>query len=284
MLYGVLAAGILILLKYIIFIKRSSSDKDMSFLDPVLNPVLQPLLNASPVLVVIGVSFLVSVLITLVYKYMTNQADMKQLKDQQKEFQKRMKELRSNPDEMMKVQKEAMKANMEYMKHSLKPTLVTMLPIILIFTWMAGHMSFEPIYPGEVYSVTAAFKEGAGGKAELQADDGTTLLSEPKQEIKDGSVTWNLKSTDGNHVLTVKLGEAQQQKKVLITKELKYEEQVSLYKHSDVERITVNYNKLKPLGPDFTVPLFNWQPGWLGIYFIFSIVFSLGLRKLLKIY
>ena len=182
---------------------------------------------------------------------------------------------------LMKVQKEAMKANMEYMKQSLKPTLVTMLPIILIFTWMAGHLSFEPIYPGEAYSVTAAFKEGVGGKTELLVGAGTTLVSEAKQDIKDGSVTWNLKSTLGEHVLAVKVGETQQQKKVLITKELKYAEAVSLYQHSDLEKIAVNYNKLKPMGQ---LSLFGWQPGWLGIYFIFSIVFSLGLRKLLKIY
>lgn len=253
----------------------------MAFVDPVLNPVLQPLLNASPVSVIIGVSLLVSVLITLVYKYMTNQNEMKRLKEQQKEFQKRMKELRSNPDEMMKVQKEAMKANMEYMKQSLKPTLITMLPIILIFTWMAGHLSYEPVYPDEQYSITAAFKDGVTGKAELLADEGTKLSSEAAQEIKDGSVTWNLKSDMGEHALTVKVGETQQQKKVLITKELKYEEAVSLYQHSDIEKIAVNYNKLKPLGQ---LSLFGWQPGWLGIYFLFSIVFSLGLRKVLKIY
>ena len=253
----------------------------MSFLDPVLNPILQPLLNASPSLLIILISLVISLIVTAVYKLMTNQEEMKRLKEQQKEFQKRMKELRSHPEEMMKVQKEAMKSNMDYMKHSLKATLITMLPIILIFSWMTGHLSFEPIYPSETYSVTGTFAKGVTGTAQLIPDEGTELSSDAQQQIGNGEVTWRMKSTEGEHVLTVKTGETEQQKKVLITKDLKYEDQVSMFKDSDVEKITINYNKLKPLGD---LSLFGWQPGWLAIYIISSIVFSLVLRKLLKVY
>src|SRR3989344_4844831 len=255
----------------------------MVFLDPVLNPVLQPLLNMSPLLTVVVLALFISLVITLSYKFLTNQSQMKELKEKQKGCQKKMKELRSDSGEMMKMQKEAMSANMEYMKHSLKPTLITMLPIILIFGWMTAHLSFEPIYPGEPYSITAEFTDGVTGQAELVVDEGTELLSETKQDI-NSAVTWNLKSEEGAHLLTVKHGDNEQQKKVLITTELEYEQAISVYPHSSIEKVTVNYNKLKPLGPTFTVPLFNWQPGWLGLYLILSIVFSLALRKWLNIY
>lgn len=253
----------------------------MSFLDPVLNPVLGPLLTKSPLLLILLVSLLISVIITVAYKFLTNQEEMKRLKEQQKDFQKRMKELRQHPEEMMKVQKEAMKSNMDYMKHSLKATLITMLPIILIFSWMSGHLSFEPIYPGETYSVTATFAKVVTGEAELIPDKGTELSSETKQEISNGEVTWRMKSTEGSHDLTIKTADVEQQKKVLITKELVYEGQFASFKGSDIEKITINYNKLKPLGD---LSLFGWYPGWLALYFISSIVFSLGLRKLLKVY
>lgn len=253
----------------------------MSFLDPVLNPLFGALLTKSPFLLIVLVSLVISLIITVVYKFATNQTEMKRLKDKQKEFQQQMKELRSNPQEMMKVQKEAMKSNMDYMKHSLKATLITMLPIILIFSWMAGHLSFEPIYPGETYSVTATFAKGVTGIAELIPDEGTELTSEAKQPIENKEVTWRMKSKEGEHILIVKTDSVEQQKKALITKELKYEDQISLFKGSDVEKITINYAKLKPLGG---LSLFGWYPGWLAIYFISSIAFSLGLRKLLKVY
>lgn len=256
----------------------------MAFLDPVLNPIFQPLLSISPLLAVVIISLVISVIITLVYKYFTNQEEMKRLKDQQKEFQGKLKELRTKPEEMMKVQKEAMKSNLEYMKHSFKPTLITMLPIILIFGWMNAHLAFEPIYPGETFSVTAYFKEGMAGKAQLTADEGMELVSEKEAEIAEGKATWNLKGSGGVHFLTVKMGDVQQQKKVVVTEELNYENPLSTFQHSDLEKITINYNKLRPLGPGFTVPLFNWQPGWLGLYIIFSLVFSLGLRKAFNLY
>src|SRR3989338_1531895 len=122
-----------------------------SFLDPVLNPVFQPLLNRSPLFVILFFVFIISFVIVFVYKYATNQEEMGRLKGQQKEFQKKLKELRDKPEEMMKVQKEAMKVNMDYMKHSFKATLITLLPILLIFGWMTAHLAFEQIYPGERY-------------------------------------------------------------------------------------------------------------------------------------
>ncbi len=246
-----------------------------------LDPVLMPVLNLGPFWAILILAVAISLIITLVYKFVTDQNKMKKMKEQQKEYQKRMKELKDNPGEMMKVQKEAMKANMEYMKNSFKPTLITMIPILLIFGWMAAHLSYEPIYPGETYSITAEFLEGIKGKAELIPSEGTELIDSAKQEIEDSEATWKMKSSVGNHLLTVKVGDQEQTKKVLITKELNYEDQFTVYEHSDVKQITINYNKLKPLG---TFEIFGWQPGWLGLYIIFSLVFSMALRKLLKIY
>ena len=252
----------------------------MAFLDPVLNPVLQPLLNMSPFWGVVILAFVITLIITLAYKYLTNQSEMKRLKEEQKESQKRMKELRNNPEEMMKVQKAAMKKNMEYMKHSFKATLITFIPIILIFGWMNAHLAYEPIFPGERFSITAEFAEGVNGEAELLVDEGTELLNEAKQGISS-NILWNLKSTAGEHFLTVKTGSEEQTKKVLITTDLMYEEPISVYEHSDIASIKINYNKLRPLGG---MEIFGWQPGWLGLYIIFSIIFSVGLRKVLKIY
>ena len=171
----------------------------MAFLDPILNPVLQPLINLGPFWAIVVLSLLISLVIVLVYKYFTNQNEMKRLKDEQKEFQKKMKELRSQPEEMMKVQKEAMSANLQYMKHSFKATLITMLPIILIFSWMNAHLMYEPIFPEETYSVSAQFAEGVTGEAELIVDERTELLSDATQPISE-RVTWRLKSDEGDQL------------------------------------------------------------------------------------
>jgi len=264
------------------FIKHYRPESSMAFLDPVFNPVLGPLLNWSPFWGIVVLSLIITVLVTLVYKYTTNQSEMKRLKDQQKEFQKKMKELKEQPEEMMKIQKEAMSQNLEYMKHSFKATLITMLPIILIFGWMAAHLSYEPIYPGEQYSITASFKGVTA--VQLIVDNNTEILNGANQSVQDNKATWNLKSSEGQHLLTVSTGTTEQNKKVLITKTLNAEDAITTYANSDITQIMINYQQLRPLGHNFTVPLFNWQPGWLGIYIILSILFSIGLRKILNVY
>ena len=258
----------------------------MVFLDPIFNPVLLPILKLNVFWGLIIITFVVSLIITLAYKYFTNQNEMKRLKEQQKEYQQKMKTLRDKPDEMMKVQKEAMKLNLEYMKHSFKPTLITMLPLLLVFAWMSGHLSFEPIYPGEAYSLTVAFNEDILGntdlKAEIIPDEGTEVLNE-KVQLLEGrkELTWNLKSKEGEHLLKVKLGEEEQSKKVQISKELDGQEQFVQFQHTNIKQISINYQKLRPLG-EFS--LFGWQPGWLGLYIIFSLIFSMGLRKAFNLY
>lgn len=255
----------------------------MAFLDPVLDPLFQPLMNYSPLLTILILALIISFLISIVYKYMTDQNKMKYLKGRQKEFQKEMKELRSNPEEMMVVQKEAMKVNMEYMKASFKPTLVTMIPIILIFGWMVGSLAYEPIYPGESFLVTAMFDEGIVGNAEIILSKDLSLVKgELKQDIVDGAASWKLKSSEaGLKSFEVSIDDSLESKDVLITKELSYNDPITNYQHSDINTISIDYNKLKPLG---TVSILGWQPGWLGIYIIFSLIFSMSIRKMLKLY
>ncbi|MBI2152011.1 DUF106 domain-containing protein [Candidatus Woesearchaeota archaeon] len=260
----------------------------MAFLDSILNPVFQPLLKLGPFWAVLIISLVITLVTVLVYKYFTDQAEMKRLKEQQKDFQKQMKELKDNPTEMMKVQKEAMKANFDYMKHSFKATLITMLPVLILFGWMNAHLAFEPIYPDEAYSITAKFAPGVNGAALAVVDKDTELLTKAQQNIENSQTTWRMKSSSGEHIFTIKIGDEsaeagkeEQSQKILITKDFSYTPAFTSYKDSGIQSLQINYNKLRPLG-DFS--LFSWQPGWLGWYIIFSIVFSLGLRKLLNVY
>lgn len=248
-----------------------------------LNPILYPLLELGPFWAVVVVSLVISLAVTLVYKLVTNQELMKKLKEEQKEYQKRMKSLKDNPQEMMRVQKEAMKKNMEYMKHSFKSTLITILPLLLIFGWMSAHLTYEPIQPGMEYSITAIFDKGTEGRAELIPDKETELISNGTKEISGEEITWKLKSkTEGTHSLKIKFKEEAYEKEVLITKEPNYITPIKVVSNSELKQIRTNQVKLTPLGQGFSI--FGWEPGWLGLYVIFSIIFSMGLRKVLKVY
>jgi uncharacterized membrane protein (DUF106 family) len=123
------------------------------FLTPALDFAFGWMLALGPFWALLILSFIISVIIVLIYKYTTNQQQMKQLKDEMKGFQKQMKELRQHPEQALGVQKKAMQANMKYMSHSMKATLITFLPIIIIFGWMNAHLAFEPIMPGRIFQL-----------------------------------------------------------------------------------------------------------------------------------
>ena len=80
----------------------------------------------------------------------------------------------------------------------------------------------------------------------------------------------------------MKKGEQEWAKDVLITTAVQYEKAVSPFPHADLENIQIDYTTLRPAGPNFS--LLGWKPTWLGWYVLFSIVFSIGLWKALKVY
>jgi len=246
----------------------------MSFLDPVLNP----LLGLQPVYIILIISLVITVIMTLLYKLLTNQKLMKVLKEDMKRLQKEVKELREHPERMAEAQKKMMAKNLEYMKHSMKPTLITMLPILLIIGWLSAHLSYQPLLPGEPFNVTV-FAEGISN---LTIEPGNlTVIGNETLEPVDNKFIWSLKGPEGNYTLGFSYGNVYAEKKILITDEFKYENPIENVKNSPIKQVEVSHKKLKPLG-NFSI--FGWRPGWLGIYIIISIITSMGLRKILKIH
>jgi uncharacterized membrane protein (DUF106 family) len=251
----------------------------VGLIETITNPFLNPLLVLSPFWIVVIVSFIVSLLVTVIYKLVTNQDEMKRLKTKLKEHQKRMKEEgKEHPEKLMQMQKEAMSVNMEYMKHSFKPTLVTFIPIILIFGWLGAHLAFVPIMPGADFTLQVGFEEGIEGVARVVAPQGIVISGERQQEISD-DVMFSLTAVEeGEYFVDIEVDGKIYSKDVLVTTEQSYAEQIQTYDGA-VQSITLNYEKLII----FPIGFRDWL-GWLGMYILFSLVFSMGLRKLFKLY
>ena len=250
--------------------------------ESVLNPLLSPLLNLNPVVAIVIISFGISFIITIAYKLFTDQVLMKELKADLKKAQQEMKQFSKDPGKMMEMQKEAMKKNMEYMKHSMKPTLITFLPIIIIFGWLNANFAFVPIMPNTDFTTTMVFDKDIAGSAELVVPEGIAIDDgEPVKEIKNSVARWNLKGREGDYVLEYKFSDNKYTKELLITNEHEYKNPIEKVKDAGLKEIKIDNKPMKPFG-DFSV--FGWKPGWLGTYIIFSLLFSIGLRKIMKIH
>ena len=252
-----------------------------SFLDPALNFIFSPLLSMSYFWGITIFAVIIGAIITLIYKYTTDQDLMKQLKGELKEFQKEIKELRHDPKKAMLVQKQMMGTNMKYMTQSFKPMLFTFIPIILIFGWMNAHLAFEPLTPGQQFVLTAAFNNGeASGDISLgEVPEGITLLSDKTQEIKANKAEWALEGEEGNYLLELKYEEKSFTKELKITNEKSYAPPLERVLGGESLKTLTLSNK-----PVKVINLFGWKIGWLGTYIIISIIVSMLLRKWMKVY
>jgi uncharacterized membrane protein (DUF106 family) len=250
-----------------------------SFLDPIFSPLLN-----IPILVAITiVSFGISLLISVIYKYTTDQTQMKALKEEIKKGQEKMKKHKKDPEKMLKEQKKVMDANMKYMTMSMKPTLFTFLPIILIFGWLNGHLAYDPLMPNQPFTVSAEISDSFSGNVTLHVD-GLEIITDASLTPKENMVSWELKGPPGLYTLMFSVnGKDEVNKQIIITEERKYAPVEDRYKDSQIKSVKIHNQKVQPLQ---SIPLVKNIPwigkfGWLGTYILLSIIFSMTIRKVM---
>lgn len=82
---------------------------------------------------------LITLVITLVQKYTTDQEALKQLRDDGKKAQEEMKQYKDDPKKMMEIQKRQLEAMPKSFDLTMKPLIYTAIPIILLFRWFADY-------------------------------------------------------------------------------------------------------------------------------------------------
>ena len=100
------------------------------------------LIQAYPIPSVIVIAIGVTLISSLITKWLTNQEHLKSLKERQKELQKELKTCKDDC-KMKEIQMEMMKITGTMMKSSFKPMLITIVPFLILFAWIRG------IYGGE---------------------------------------------------------------------------------------------------------------------------------------
>ena len=110
---------------------------------------LTEIVNVYPIVSLIIISVFVTLISTLVQKYLTDQKHMKAMRARQKELQKELKDCKDDGTKMKEIQVEMMKITGTMMKSSFKPMFITFIPFILLFTWIRGiYGGEEPLLAG----------------------------------------------------------------------------------------------------------------------------------------
>lgn len=252
--------------------------------NPIIDPIFRPLLNLPPALSIIIITFIITLIMVLIYKKFTDQEVLKSLREEMKQIQKEMKEFQHDPAKVMELQKKSLEKAGKQFRHSMKPMLITMIPILILFGWLSTNLAYHPIKPGHEFSTTMVFREGFNGEVKLSASEGVEILSDDTQTIEEktvggffkrkiGESVWNLKAVEGNHQLSYEFKDKIYVKDVLITNSKKYEEPEKRINDGTVESIKLSNEPIKVFGLS-----------WFWTYLILAMVFNGLLRKLFKVH
>lgn len=117
--------------------------------DPIFGPFFNTMGDPfhSNVVGVFIMALVVSLIITVITAKLVDQTQMKKNKARMKEFQAKMKEAqkKGSQKELAKIQKEMMEVQGAVMKNTMRPMMFTMIPIIIIFSWMNTYLPREII-------------------------------------------------------------------------------------------------------------------------------------------
>lgn len=107
----------------------------------ILDPTLGTLLNWNLTYGMLIIILLISLFMTLVQKYATDQETLKELKREQKLLQEEMKKYQAHEEEYKKLFRESMSKAPEMMMLGMRPIAYTGIPLILLFRWFMDFFS-----------------------------------------------------------------------------------------------------------------------------------------------
>ncbi len=107
----------------------------------VLNPTAGALLNWNLAVGMFVIVFLISIFMTLIQKYATDQKALREIKDEQKKIQEEMKKFQAGSKEHTELSMKSMKFIGPMFRHSMRPIVYTAIPIILFFRWFSDFFT-----------------------------------------------------------------------------------------------------------------------------------------------
>jgi len=238
---------------------------------------LRELLITQGALVFMGIiSFAFILISTLIYKYVSDQVTIKHLRSELDKLKEKMKKHRSDQSKMMEINKMMMTLNGSIFKHSWKSNMVPgLLFAFLILPWLSANLAFAPLVQDVPFNMTVTF-DNYVGVASVIVPAGMSVDISTKNV--SGIETWQLLGKEGEYSVLLNVDGKEYSKDVVISDTV-YAKPVQVINDGVVKSIALPQQKRIIL----PWSVFGWN-GWFFTYFLFSIVFSIILRKLLKVY
>lgn len=167
-----------------------------SIFNKMFNILFYPFHWLNPVWGLIFISVVVGIMMLFIFKHTSNQAGIKQLKN---ELKAHLLEFRLYKDDValsLEAMKDLFQTNFGYIKFALKPMLILMVPTILILIQLATWYEFRPLQVGEKSILSIKVKNAAVlDRVEIQTPEGLQIETPPIRIAPLSEIDWRLKAT-----------------------------------------------------------------------------------------
>ena len=267
------------------------------FFGKIFDLLFIPFRSMNPWVGMVIVSFLTGLLMLVIFRYTSNQAGIKKVKNKIKAH---LLELRLYKDSLglsMKAQGNILLANLKYITHSFKPLLVMIVPVILILIQMNFWFGYESLKPGEQTLLKIKLEEGYNPlQTDLALEPAPEIVIEtPPLRIEEYSeINWRISSQKSgiHHVDVVVAGRKISKTIATDTKPLS---KLSPIKHRKKFVDELFYPVEAPIAKDFPVKsievlypakrlnFLGFDIHWLIAYFALSIIFGFAFKGIFKV-
>jgi len=217
-------------------------------------------------------SFFLTLIITLIYVNMTPQPRIKHLKQEIKELNKERSTHIGDKNVLEIINKELGRKNMEISSYSLRPTLLTIIPIFLIITWMWSSVAVIPLQENIPFKIYL-FLDNTTNTYTVSSIN-TQGLSLLNSDSNNSLYQYTLQGSKGNYTPQWLIDNKIYNISLKITDRQEYTSSPKIIKDGIVNAIVIDYKEAKPF----------FGLGWFWEYLFFSILFNIILRKIMDVH
>jgi len=266
-------------------------------LNTIFTLLLYPFQSLNPWIGMLFISILTSIMMLYLYKYTSNQEQIKKNKEKIKGHFLEIRLFKDNPRLIFKAEWDAMRTNFVYLRYILIP-LAIMLPLfVLCVIQLWAYYGFNQFEPGDTTLVKVKLSENAAREnlnIELNVPEGLTIESPPIHMEKNKEVDWRIR-VDQKGIFDLKFTMPDG---ATFFKTLKAGDKVErisprrpgpglldqfLYPHEKPYPASLNIQWVELIYDD--TPAYFYVMGYLWIFpfIILSIIFAFALKGLLRV-
>lgn len=241
------------------------------------------------------ISLLSALLILSIYKRVSNQVAIQNLKEKIQGYFLGIYLFRDDFSRIMECQRKVFSNTVRYMGHALRPLAIMIIPVGLICVQMQLRYGHSGLQPGETTILSAGIEDNAGllKETSLSAGDGIEVLSPPLRIPARNEVNWRIGVREaGDHRIAVSAGGSETEweidagegpgriyparTKPALWNSIVYPGQETIESDSPVRYLKVDY-------PSAEIGIAGLRLHWSIIYFILVIIFGLALKRSLGV-